>query len=54
MPDAETQRTIWRTDHQCPDCGWETINTDGRYRWCAHAHCDWTDYPNSDKSSDNE
>jgi hypothetical protein len=53
MPDLDTQHTIWRTGDQCPDCCRE-INTDGRHRWCASPHCDWTDYPNSGKSSDNE
>jgi hypothetical protein len=51
---SETQHTIWRTDRQCPDCGREMINTNGRHRWCTHPHCDWTDYPNSDSSDDNE
>jgi len=54
MPDPDTQHTIWRTGDQCPDCGRETINTDGRYRWCGFPHCNWGDYPNSDNGDQNE
>ena len=54
MPDFDTQKTIWRTGDRCPDCGRETINTDGRYRWCGFPHCNWSDLSNSDNGDDNE
>jgi len=53
MPDPNTQHTIWRTGDQCPDCGRE-IHTDGRYRWYAYPHCDWTDYRNDGKNGGDE